>query len=58
MKKLKRCEEAIVQFVIRTYDENGMAIQEQASQQTKMFRAKVPDVWKEIDDAINKETKE
>lgn len=48
-----RCEEVIVQLVVRTYDDTGRPVREQVSQQTKVFRnAETRDFWAEVDKAV------
>jgi len=48
-----RCEEVIVQLVVRTYDENGRPVREQISPQVKVFRnAQTRDFWGEVDKAV------
>lgn len=51
--KHTRCEEVIVQLVVRSYDEDGRPIREQVSQPTKVFRnAQTRDFWGEVDKAV------
>lgn len=51
--KHTRCEEVIVQLIVRTYDDMGRPIREQVSQATKVFRnAKTLDFWGEVDKAV------
>lgn len=48
-----RCEEVIVQLVVRTYDDEGRPVREQVSQQQKVFRnAQTLDFWAEVDKAV------
>lgn len=51
--KHTRCEEVIVQLVVRTYDDSGRPVREQVSQATKVFRnAETLDFWGEVDKAV------
>lgn len=44
--KSPRCEEVIVQFVVRTYDDVGRPVDEQVSKAMKVFRnAETRDFW-------------
>lgn len=53
MMKNTRCEEVIVQLVVRSYDDDGRPVREQVTQQLKVFRnAKTEDFWGEVDKAI------
>jgi hypothetical protein len=48
-----RCEEVIVQLVVRTYDADGHPVREQITQQVKVFRnAQTKDFWAEVDKAV------
>jgi hypothetical protein len=48
-----RCEEVIVQLVVRTYDDDGRPVLEQTSQPVKVFRnAQTRDFWAEVDKAV------
>lgn len=48
-----RCEEVIVQLVIRTYDETGRPVLEQTSQPAKVFRnAQTRDFWAVVDKGV------
>ncbi len=48
-----RCEEVIVQLVVRTYDDDGRPVREQTSQPVKVFRnAQTQDFWAEVDKAV------
>jgi hypothetical protein len=48
-----RCEEVIVQLVVRTYDANGHPVREQTSQPVKVFRnSQTLDFWAEVDKAV------
>lgn len=48
-----RCEEVIVQLVVRTYDDEGRPVLEQTSQPAKVFRnAATQDFWGEVDKAV------
>ena len=48
-----RCEEVIVQLVVRTYDDAGRPIREQVSQPAKVFRnAETRDFWASIDKVV------
>jgi hypothetical protein len=50
-----RCEEVIVQLVVRTYDDEGRPVGEQISQATKVFRnAETADFWASVDKAVAK----
>lgn len=46
-----KCEEVIVQLVIRTYDDAGRPVQEQVSQAQKVFRSGLH-FWDEVDKAV------
>lgn len=51
--KQTRCEEVIVQLVVRTYDDHGRPLREQVSQATKVFRnAETVDFWAQVDKAV------
>ncbi len=51
--KNTRCEEVIVQLVVRTYDDAGRPIREQVSQAAKVFRnAETRDFWSVVDHAV------
>lgn len=51
--KNTRCEEVIVQLVVRTYDDLGRPVREQVSQPTKVFRnAETQDFWAQVDKAV------
>jgi len=51
--KHTRCEEVIVQIVVRTYDDAGRPVREQVSQAVKVFRnAETRDFWAEVDKAV------
>lgn len=51
--KNTRCEEVVVQLVVRTYDDMGRPIREQMSQPTKVFRnAETLDFWAQVDKAV------
>jgi hypothetical protein len=47
-----RCDELLIQLVVRTYDANGLPVREELSQPLKIFRAVTPDVWAEVDKAL------
>ena len=48
-----RCEEVIVQIVVRTYDDASRPVREQTSQPVKVFRnAETRDFWAEVDKAV------
>lgn len=48
-----RCEEAIVQLVIRSYDDAGRPIREQVTEPLKVFRnAETHDFWKFVDKGV------
>jgi hypothetical protein len=48
-----RCEEVIVQLVVRTYDADGRPVREQTSQPVKVFRnSQTVDFWGEVDKAV------
>lgn len=44
-----RCDEIIMQVVVRGYDEQGRAVTERVSQPMKVFRGATGDVWAEVD---------
>lgn len=51
--KQTRCEEVIVELVVRSYDEHGRPVREQVSQQVKVFRnAETQDFWSYVDKAV------
>ncbi len=51
--KNTRCEEVVVQLIVRTYDDLGRPIREQTSQPAKVFRnAETRDFWAEVDKAV------
>lgn len=51
--KSTRCEEVIVQLVVRRYDDAGRPVHELTSQPTKVFRnAQTRDFWAEVDKAV------
>ncbi len=48
-----KCEEVLVQLVVRTYDDAGAPVREQISQPVKVFRnAATADFWAEVDKAV------
>lgn len=48
-----RCEELIMQLVVRTYDHEGRPVLERTSTPAKLFRnAKTQDVWAVVDEAV------
>lgn len=48
-----RCEEVIIQLVVRTYDDDGHPVREQTSQPVKVFRnSQTRDFWSEVDKAV------
>ncbi len=47
-----RCDEVIVQLIVREYDAAGQPIGEQTSQPVKVFRATTPDFWAGIDSTV------
>lgn len=47
-----RCEEVIVQLVVRDYDEHGRPIGEKVSQPVKMFRGAAANFWGQVDAAV------
>jgi hypothetical protein len=58
---MQRCDELIVQLVIRTYNEDGQPVREVLSRPAKVFRATAPDLWRDIDATVaemNKATME
>lgn len=51
--KQARCEEVIVQLVIRSYDDHGRPVREQISQPVKVFRnAETLEFWGYVDKAV------
>lgn len=51
--KNTRCEEIVVQLVIRTYDDAGRPVHEQPSNPVKVFRnATTLDFWGYVDKAV------
>jgi hypothetical protein len=44
-----QCDEVLIQAIIREYDEKGKPIGERSTQGVKIFRAKTPNIWEEID---------
>ena len=54
-----RCDAVMVQLIITEYDEHDRPIGERAvpqDQLAKLFRAKTPDFWAEVDKAVTIET--
>lgn len=48
-----RCDEVIVQVIVRTYDEDGAPVREKTSQPIKVFRnAQTRDFWAEVDKSV------
>jgi hypothetical protein len=47
-----RCDEIIVQVVVRTYDESGRPVREVVSPQVKVWRATTPDIWPLVDAVV------
>lgn len=47
-----RCDIAIVQLVVTTYDAEGRPIREQTSEPIKVFRGAAPDFWADADRAV------
>jgi hypothetical protein len=47
-----RCDELLIQLVVRTYDDHDRPVREEVSQPLKVFRAVTPDVWAEVDKAL------
>lgn len=51
-----RCEEVLVQLVVRKYDDAGRPVGEQVSQQIKVFRnPETRDFWGSVVDKLVKE---
>ena len=51
--KNTRCEEVIIQFVVRTYDDQGRPVRERVSQAAKVFRnAETRDFWAFVDKQV------
>lgn len=51
--KNTRCEEVIIQCVIRTYDDHGRPVSERVSNPEKLFRnAETLDFWAVVDKAV------
>ena len=48
----KRCEEVVITMIVRTYNDDGEPINEQATQQMKVFRANAKDFWAEVDKIV------
>jgi len=51
-KQATKCDEMIVQLIVRTYDEYGRVIGEAVTQPAKVFRAATPDWWTHVDGLI------
>jgi len=51
-----RCDVIIVQIIATEVDERGRPIGEKIAQPAKIFRAKSPDFWPEIDRALARMT--
>jgi hypothetical protein len=50
-----RCEEVVIQLVIRSYDAEGRPVREQISQAVKVFRnAETLDFWGYVDQEVAK----
>ncbi len=47
-----RCEEVVVQVVIRSYDDRGRPIGEATCQPIKVFRAQALNFWHHIDTLV------
>lgn len=48
-----RCEEVVVQIVVREYDDEGHPVSEQVSQPIKVFRnAVTKDFWGHVDQTV------
>ncbi len=51
--KNTRCEEVVLQLVVRTYDNAGRPIDEKVTNPVKVFRnAETLDFWGEVDKAV------
>lgn len=51
--KHTRCEEVVVQLVVRTYDDMNRPVGEKVTQQVKVFRnAETLDFWAHVDKAV------
>ncbi len=51
----KRCDQVIVQVVVREYDGQGRPVGEQVSQPVNVFRAASPDFWTHVDTLIKQQ---
>lgn len=50
--KSTRCDEVVIQLIVRTYDDVGRPVREQQSQPVKVFRANARDFWGEVDKQV------
>lgn len=51
--KNTRCEEIVVQLIVRSYDDVGRPVREQVGQPVKVFRALARDFWAEVDKQVS-----
>lgn len=52
MVKTIRCDAIEIRIIATELDEQGRPVNEQVSAPTKVFRAKVPDIWLAVDEAL------
>lgn len=52
-----RCDEVVVQVIVRSYDSYDRPIGEAMTQPAKVFRSQAPDFWRYVDDLVRASTK-
>lgn len=52
VKSTLKCEEALVSFIVREYNEEGQVVSERNSDPVKVFRASAPNIWEAVDQHI------
>lgn len=56
----QRCEEVIVQFIVRTYDDQNRPVHQEETQPVRVFRyadAKTEDFWALVDAVVEARAK-
>ena len=53
-----KVESAVVQFIVREYNDKGELIGEGNIAPQPVFRASVPDIWKKADEVLAEATKQ
>lgn len=49
----RKCQEIVVQFIVKAYNDEGLPVGEVMSQPIKLFRGQdVKDIWAFVDEAI------